>query len=149
MEKHEKLHKELTDFFEHIHNEYGTGCGILALDYGTDGEVVLGMLFGKRKILNEGVIDRLEETCKSVSNGAKLELNVDCANCKTRKDERDCDDEEIKLPDPDNKKEVMKFLVDNDLFDDKGEVSKEKVDKLFEKIAKGKLKEFKKEFGID
>lgn len=40
------------------------------------------------------------------------------------------------------KKEVMKFLVDNDLFGEDGEISKEKVDSLFAKIAKRKMSEY-------
>lgn len=36
----------------------------------------------------------------------------------------------------------MKFLVDNDLFGEDGEISKEKVDRLFTKIAKRKMSEY-------
>lgn len=128
--KHDQLTQEISDFTERLHKKYHCGLGIMAIDMGNNGGVVLGMMFGKKSMLNDRVCDRLLETCESTIKGAKIELA------------EEADTDEIELPDPDNKKEVMQFLVDNDLFGEDGEVSKEKVDRLFAKIAERKMSEY-------
>ena len=126
--KHDQLTQEVSNFAEKLHKKYHCGLGIMAIDMGNNGDVVLGTMFGKKSMLNDRVCDRLLETCESTIKGAKIEFAEE-AN-------------DIELPDPENKKEVMKFLIDNDLFDEDGEISKEKVDKLFNKIERSKGRSF-------
>lgn len=130
--KHDKLNQELSEFFAHIHKEYGTGCGILALDLGKGGEMVLGMMFGSKSQLNGYMLQRLQETCEGTIKGARAEYDID----------DDDKEEEIELPDPDDPKAVAKFIFDNDLLNDKGEVDKKKVDALFNNLIEQKKKSY-------
>ena len=128
--KHDQLTQEVSNFAEKLHKKYHCGLGIMAIDMGNNGDVVLGTMFGKKSMLNDRVCDRLLETCESTIKGAKIEFA------------EEAETSDIELPDPENKKEVMKFLVEHDLFNDEGEISKEKVDRLFAKIAKRKMSEY-------
>ena len=132
--KQERLNKELGDFFQHIHEEYGTGVGVLALDYGNNGDVCLGMMFGKKSQVNERVMKRLQETCESTINGARAEYFSD---------EVDIDD----LPDPHDRKAMAEFVLKHDLLNEDGEIDKKKVDALMEKLKKEYISRMLKKMG--
>lgn len=130
--KQDKLNNELAEFFTHLHEEYGTGCGLLALDLGKSGEMVLGMMFGRKSQLNNYMLDRLSETCESTIKGARVEYGV----------KEDDDDEEIELPDPSDRKAVAEFVLKHDLLNEEGKVDKKKTDALFDKLIEQKKKEY-------
>ena len=133
--KQDKLNKELSDFITHIHDEYGTGCGILCLDLGNGGDTILGMMFGKKSQLNNCMLARLKETCEGTIRGARIEYDVA---------END-DDEDIELPDPDDRKAVAAFVLKHDLLNDKGEIDKKKADELFDRVIEQKKKSYIKD----
>ena len=126
--KQDKLQKELGEFMEHLSNKYDCGLGLLALDISRDGSTVLGMVFGKKSMATDKIFDRLGEASQSAIKGAKIELRGET------------DDELIVLPDTKDRKAVMKFAVKYDLFNDDGEIDKEKLDALFDKILEQDIK---------
>lgn len=133
--KQEKLQKELAEFFTKKHEEYKTGVGFLALDLGNDGEVILGMLFGAKNNLNDSILNRIKECCDRTINGAKIEYLEGKKQQKIRLED---------LPDPDDKKATLKWLVENDMLDEDGEINHKKLDKVLDGIIEDAVERVKK-----
>ena len=130
--KQDELNEKIADFFQNISREYGTGCGMLALDLSRDGSVVLGMMFGKKSQLSNRIIDRLDETCQGVIKGARIEYEIA--------------DEDIVLPDPTDRKAMAEFILKHDLLGDDGQVDRKKADALFDKLIEQKKKQYIDDF---
>lgn len=131
---HDELTKEIEKFVSGLNKKYNVGTGVLAIDCGHNGDICLGMMFGRVSRLNERLCDRLLETCESTIKGAKIEYKVGEKS------------EDIQLPDPTDRKAVARFVLEHDLLNDKGEVDKEKTDALFNKLIEQKKKEYIDDF---